>query len=116
MRRSEVAVLVLDAGEGVTTQDFRLAEYIVSAAPCPAPLYCPFVLPRALPACAAHACCMSHVARRQLTAALMLVSKHLPSLTQPLTARLSFQLFAGRGGSCLRDCGEQVGHRAAQDR
>lgn len=30
VRRSEVAVLVLDAGEGVTQQDFRLAEYIVS--------------------------------------------------------------------------------------
>lgn len=30
VRRSEVAVLVLDAAEGVTTQDFRLAEYIVS--------------------------------------------------------------------------------------
>lgn len=32
VRRSEVAVLVLDASEGVTQQDFRLAEYIVSAA------------------------------------------------------------------------------------
>ncbi len=30
VRRSEVAVLVLDASEGVTQQDFRLAEYIVS--------------------------------------------------------------------------------------
>lgn len=29
VRRSEVAVLVLDASEGVTQQDFRLAEYIV---------------------------------------------------------------------------------------
>lgn len=37
VRRSEVAVLVLDASEGVTQQDFRLAEYIVSrsrALPC----------------------------------------------------------------------------------
>ncbi|PRW61158.1 GTPase Der [Chlorella sorokiniana] len=30
VRRSEVAVLVLDAGEGVTQQDFRLAEYIAA--------------------------------------------------------------------------------------
>ncbi|PSC70640.1 GTPase Der [Micractinium conductrix] len=30
VRRSEVAVLVLDAAEGVTTQDFRLAEYIAA--------------------------------------------------------------------------------------
>jgi len=45
VRRSEVAVLVLDAGEGVTQQDFRLAEYIVSdcvrfeCAYCAAELY-----------------------------------------------------------------------------
>lgn len=30
VRRSEVAVLVLDAAEGVTVQDFRLAEYIAA--------------------------------------------------------------------------------------
>ncbi|KAL4446309.1 hypothetical protein ABPG77_003116 [Micractinium sp. CCAP 211/92] len=30
VRRSEVAVLVLDASEGVTQQDFRLAEYIAA--------------------------------------------------------------------------------------
>ena len=30
VRRCEVAVLVLDATEGITQQDFRLAEYIVS--------------------------------------------------------------------------------------
>lgn len=30
VRRSEVAVLVLDASEGITQQDFRLAEYVVS--------------------------------------------------------------------------------------
>lgn len=30
VRRAEVAVLVIDATEGITVQDFRLAEYIVS--------------------------------------------------------------------------------------
>lgn len=29
VRRSEVAVLVLDASEGITQQDFRLSEYVV---------------------------------------------------------------------------------------
>ena len=39
VRRSEVAVLVLDAGQGITQQDFRLAEYVVGG-PGLAPVLC----------------------------------------------------------------------------
>jgi hypothetical protein len=122
VRRSEVAVLVLDAGEGVTQQDFRLAEYIVSGGGAGRRRevqggagWRPAWVVRA-------------VWRRQSVGQhvgfgeVMWVGRHVQGTAvfyhrpPPPNTHIHTHHAAGRRGARVCDRGEQVGHGARQNR